>query len=593
MVDKATDENPPFDVIVVCKLENFSWPLDETVLCQNRLKANGVTLPPGQFQLTVRSHLRGKSFANGGANARESRGTHMPTPFLMGEGPHIDHFGNLIWPIYVDLRLPSDREPITRLVKGCRTEHAIETGQTVLISKPSRFRDQGENLIRDLGEAYASQKMITYDAVDDPDHLANARRRDQAENRAYELIGAPLRTNTTSVHRTRSNTRSFTHGMNGWIFCASIEPTTAQEWDLWRGTLQDDYDHVSFIQRPREFARTLATMVAEQLEPQGKTHPFTHSFNGEPTFRTQHSVQMLFHGPVIYVDDVYALIDASTSEQERMLLPLFAKATKYRDMREYRFAIWAEREPSGEKELLTASAAMIGSMGRESPHGEPQIMPPIESLEAEKEEVEEDGYFDDDCDDEPDEWIPSPVEDVESSSSDPLDFRRGLFELLDDPATTLRPNRIDPDAELPDDLSTLTATYSAVKALRNKVNRAQTDDDLPAERKIEAASAAFYAEQHIQSLCESYDDPVSGISISPDGYIVVEVSLQERPDMTCKMAVAPTGECAMQLRAPGRQSTVTVQNPWLRSNMGQSVRQFLDDEANRSILDDNAEALPN
>ena len=162
-----------------------------------------------------------------------------------------------------------------------------------------------------------------------------------------------------------------------------------------------------------------------------------------------------------------------------------------------------------------------------------------------------------------------------------MDFRRQLFELADDPATTLRPNRIDPDAELPDDFSTLTTTYSAVKALRNKVNSVQSNDDLPVQQKIETASAAFYAEQHIQSLCESYDDPVSGISISPDGYIAVEVSLQERPDLTCKMAVAPTGECAMQMTVPGRRSTVTVENPWPRSNMGQSVRQFLDEEANR------------
>ena len=462
-----------------------------------------------------------------------------------------------------------------------------------MISKPSRFRDLGENLIRDPGEAYAAQKVITYEAVDEPDHLANARRRDQAENRAYELIGSSLRTNTTGVRRTRSNTMSFTHGRNGWIFCASIEPTTTQEWELWRGTLQDDYDHVSFIQRPREFARALAAMVAEQLGPQGKTQPFTHSFDGEPTLRTQHSVQMLYHGPVIYVDDVYALIDAATAGHEGMLLPLFAKATKYRDMREYRFVILADTEPSEEKEILTVSAAMIGSMGRESPHGEPQIMPPTESLEAEKEDVEKNVYFDDDSENEPDEWIPSPVEYVEGRSSDLPDSRRGLFELLDDPATTLRPNRIDPDAEIPDDFSTLTATYSAVKALRNKVNRVQTDDDLPAERKIEVASAAFYAEQHIQSLCESYDNPVSGISISPDGYIVVEVSLQERPDITCKMAVAPTGECAMQLTAPGRQSTEAVENPWPRSNIGQSVRQFLDDEASRSSLDDNTEASPN
>ena len=333
-------------------------------------------------------------------------------------------------------------------------------------------------------------------------------------------------------------------------------------------------------------------MVAEQLGPQGKSQPLTHSFEGEPQIRTRHAVQMLFHGPVIYVDDVYALIDAATSNYERMLLPLFAKVAQYQHMREYRFAIWAETEPSEEQEILTASAAMIGSMGGESPRGEPQIMPPTESLESVKEEVEEDDYCDDDYDDEPGEWIPSPAEDVYVSPSAPLDFRRQLFELAADPATTLRPNRIDRDAKLPDDFSTLTATYSAVKALKSKVNTVQADDDFQVQRKIEAASAAFYAEQHIQSLCEAYDDPVSGISISPDGYIVVEVSLKQRPDITCKMAVAPTGECAMELTALGRQSTVTAENPWPRSDMGQSVRQFLDDGANQRSLDENTEALP-
>ena len=44
MMGEATDHKPPFDVIVVCKLRNFSWSLDETVLCRARLKANGVSL---------------------------------------------------------------------------------------------------------------------------------------------------------------------------------------------------------------------------------------------------------------------------------------------------------------------------------------------------------------------------------------------------------------------------------------------------------------------------------------------------------------------------------------------------------------------
>ena len=44
MMGEAADENRPFDVIVVCKLKNFSWSLDETVLCRAKLKANGVIL---------------------------------------------------------------------------------------------------------------------------------------------------------------------------------------------------------------------------------------------------------------------------------------------------------------------------------------------------------------------------------------------------------------------------------------------------------------------------------------------------------------------------------------------------------------------
>ena len=44
MMGDATDDEPPFEVIVVYKLRNFSWSLDETVLCRDRMKANGVTL---------------------------------------------------------------------------------------------------------------------------------------------------------------------------------------------------------------------------------------------------------------------------------------------------------------------------------------------------------------------------------------------------------------------------------------------------------------------------------------------------------------------------------------------------------------------
>ena len=44
MMDEATDDEPPFDVIVVYELRNFSWSLDETVLSRDRLNSNGVSL---------------------------------------------------------------------------------------------------------------------------------------------------------------------------------------------------------------------------------------------------------------------------------------------------------------------------------------------------------------------------------------------------------------------------------------------------------------------------------------------------------------------------------------------------------------------
>ena len=44
MMEDATGDAPPFDTIVVWKLRNFSWSLEETILCRDRLSANGVVL---------------------------------------------------------------------------------------------------------------------------------------------------------------------------------------------------------------------------------------------------------------------------------------------------------------------------------------------------------------------------------------------------------------------------------------------------------------------------------------------------------------------------------------------------------------------
>ena len=44
MGDATSEEDTPFDFVIVRKLRNFSWSLDETVLCRARLRARGIEL---------------------------------------------------------------------------------------------------------------------------------------------------------------------------------------------------------------------------------------------------------------------------------------------------------------------------------------------------------------------------------------------------------------------------------------------------------------------------------------------------------------------------------------------------------------------
>ena len=506
----------------------------------------------------------------------------MPSPFLMSEGQHIDHFGNLVWPVYVDFRDPQDRKSVTTLVKGGRAEYAIETSGRILISKPGRFRNCGENLIRDPGEAHASHIEITQESINDSDGLERARMRDQAINRAAELAGSTLQTNTTEVRSTESDTSSYTFGKNGWIFCASIEPNTDDEWETWRQTLEDGYGHVAYIYRPREFARALATMVCEQIGPDGKGAILTHRFEEEPTLRTKHGIQWLFHGPVIYVDDVYSLIDQAATKHELMLLPLFAKARKYQHQREYRFVIWTRLEPPEETLLLSTTMGMMGAMSAQAGEAGGQIMPPVEIAEEEPER------FDDELDDEGE---CDEVTGCESAGSNPrvldrispeTDGLRAWRLRSSGPSTVVRATVPDAD-DLPDDFSAMTGTYSSVRALRIKVEEFRASTEHSADEKLRVSGSAWYAEQDIRSLCQEFDDLVCGISISEDYYIVIHVSLAVSPEIQCTLAVAPSGESFLNLVGPRRGSMSPRELRGDLNETGRQVREFVAECAGVSL----------
>ena len=120
-------------------------------------------------------------------------------------------------------------------------------------------------------------------------------------------------------------TDALTYGKNGWLFCASIEPTTRQEWNKWRRSLLHEYDHVSYIHHPREFARSLGLMVTEQLGPLGQEVEMKHSFEETKPYTTYHKGRLVLHVPIVYVENVFQSKDNYPTLQEAFLHSIFMK----------------------------------------------------------------------------------------------------------------------------------------------------------------------------------------------------------------------------------------------------------------------------
>ena len=255
----------------------------------------------------------------------------------INEGFVLDDAGNLITTSYIDLRDRENRTVIPGLVKGCRREHALEDGETVLISKPARSREYGEALIRDEQEGFAREEFVTV-AAETPTEAA--KRRATADlNGAHELLKSGIRPVNRVDHSSRKKrNKSFSYGKDWWIYCTSIRPNDG-EWDAWKVTLNDDYDHVSEIGQPAKFAQALARMVTEQIEPQGEDASLTGTSDGAAGARTKHKHQWVIHGPVVYTDRLYDMLAAEGDEVRRLAASMFAKSTTHAAQREYRFVV--------------------------------------------------------------------------------------------------------------------------------------------------------------------------------------------------------------------------------------------------------------
>ena len=294
----------------------------------------------------------------------------MPDNHMQHEGYYLTDDDHMVGVIHVDLRPHGDREPAKTLVKGCHEDHAIELSRRLRVSKPTFFRDHGKGLIMDSGETRIERTATTTREVDNSTELQEAINEWLRLKGLSDTMEVTVRESTIRITDTDVDTYSF--GTNGWIFSTSMEPRNDEEWRRWHDAMDEDYDHVSHIYRPREFARALGSMVVDQLGPQGQEDEFTHSFHGQEVRKTHHRTQLIIHGPVLYVEDPYAVFVADDDNRPSAEImqsfaslifhTVFVKGIEHRDQREYRFVIWTEEEPADATVDLDVSMAMLSAM---------------------------------------------------------------------------------------------------------------------------------------------------------------------------------------------------------------------------------------
>ena len=388
----------------------------------------------------------------------------------LADGHHVDDVGNLIACTYVDFRDPAERLPVAALRKGSSKRHAIPDCETLRLSKPACFLDRGEGF-NDGGESH--------------------------------------------------------HGTNGWIYCASIEPETAEEQAAWRVAMPAGRDAVSPIRRPREFARALGAMVAEQAGPRGRIVLLRNTVEGR-TFCTAHKSQTVYHGPVAYLDDPYGRLESASSALELALLLVFVKHAAHRAQREYRFLVWAEDEPAEDVLDLDASSALVGAMlkPRPEPEGGGFVRPGAAEYSA-----------------------------VEDAAGGGASGARARVEALPaflgagNPAVAPRPGDVE---TLPAAVRETADVRAGIEALRSAVDRAN------AGCGKDAAAAGWHAEAVVRFLCATFGCGVGSVQVGEDGFIVIAAELPGDDLVEVSITVGPEGTCACRISAGGAHTAATA-----------------------------------
>ena len=145
----------------------------------------------------------------------------------INEGAVLTDAGHLIVTLFSDLRKPEDRTPITGLVRGCERKFALEECETIMISKPARYRSYGEELILDVQEGLAIEKSVIVSKETTAE--ASRRRAISDTNQALELSESSMRPYYRgSQNNTKRYSESIAYAKEWWILSTSIRPDRDQ-----------------------------------------------------------------------------------------------------------------------------------------------------------------------------------------------------------------------------------------------------------------------------------------------------------------------------------------------------------------------------
>ena len=217
----------------------------------------------------------------------------------------------------VALNGDSPGKSLPPVIKFSKRRYALPSSPSIQLATPEYYRKYpGEDIgVRDEKEASYVRKMDLKDFLD----RYNPRR-------------------TEFGLRTGSGTAELTFGRDDcWIFCTSMKPATVgQARELGR-RVSKDYESLTVISDPSEFARELGATFGTYLEDTDLRLDgldIMARYMVKPELGEM--VVWVYHGPVVYTDDPAAIVESYPQERRALIVP-FLKRCQYAYQQEYRF----------------------------------------------------------------------------------------------------------------------------------------------------------------------------------------------------------------------------------------------------------------